>query len=79
MNDPAAFFPFLPDGEGSPVILNKQQILVMTVAASADRDETLDEVGAPRAPRPRRVRRAAARRATCCWTCPPTTRACSIC
>jgi len=47
MNDPAPFFPFLPDGEGSPVILNKQRIVVVTVAASADRDETLDEVGAP--------------------------------
>ncbi len=47
MNDPQAFFPFLPDGEGSPVILNKDQLVVVTVAASADRDETLDEVGAP--------------------------------
>lgn len=47
MNDPLPFFPFLPDGEGSPVILNKEQLVVMTVAASADRDETLDEVGAP--------------------------------
>lgn len=47
LNDPLAFFPFLPDGEGSPVILNKDQLVVVTVAASADRDETLDEVGAP--------------------------------
>jgi len=47
MNDPAPFFPFLPDGEGSPVILNKQKVTVVTVAASADRDETLGEVGAP--------------------------------
>ena len=47
MNDPQLFFPFLPDGEGSPVILNKDQLVVMTVAASADRDETLAEVGAP--------------------------------
>lgn len=47
MNDPLPFFPFLPDGEGSPVILNKDQLVVVTVAASADRDETLDEVGAP--------------------------------
>ncbi|HEX9187136.1 MAG TPA: hypothetical protein VGB87_08700 [Vicinamibacteria bacterium] len=45
MNDPAAFFPFLPDGEGRPVILNKQQVLVVTVAASADHDETIDAVG----------------------------------
>jgi hypothetical protein len=47
MNDPLPFFPFLPDGEGSPVILNKEQLVVITVAASADKDETLDEVGAP--------------------------------
>jgi hypothetical protein len=46
MNDPSPFFPFLPDGEGRPVILNKQQLVVMTVAASADRDET-EQVGAP--------------------------------
>jgi hypothetical protein len=47
MNDPQPFFPFLPDGEGSPVILNKDQLVVVTVAASADHDETLDAVGAP--------------------------------
>ena len=39
MNDPAPFFPFLPDGEGRPVILNKGQVAVVTVAASADHDE----------------------------------------
>jgi hypothetical protein len=47
MNDAASFFPFLPDGEGRPVILNKQQLVVITVAASADRDDALDQVGAP--------------------------------
>jgi hypothetical protein len=47
MNDPTAFFPFLPDGEGRPVILNKERIIMVTVAASADQDETLSEVGAP--------------------------------
>jgi hypothetical protein len=46
MNDPASFFPFLPDGEGRPVILNKLQVLVVTVAAAADRDDTMDAVGA---------------------------------
>jgi hypothetical protein len=44
MNDAASFFPFLPDGEGSPVILNKAQVVVVTVSAAADRDETLEEV-----------------------------------
>jgi hypothetical protein len=38
MNDPAAFFPFLPDGEGRPVILNKAQVAVVTVSASADHE-----------------------------------------
>jgi hypothetical protein len=52
MNDPASFFPFLPDGEGRPVILNKAQVVVVTVAASTDHDETLEQV----VPRVRRVR-----------------------
>lgn len=47
MNDAAAFFPFLPDGEGRPVILNKAQVVVVTVAASADSDDASDQVGAP--------------------------------
>jgi hypothetical protein len=47
MNDPAAFFPFLPDGEGRPIILNKAQVAVVTVAAAADHDETLEQVGPP--------------------------------
>jgi hypothetical protein len=38
MNDPVAFFPFLPDGEGRPVILNKDQVAVVTVGASADHE-----------------------------------------
>jgi hypothetical protein len=47
MNDPLPFFPFLPDGEGSPVILNKEQLVVVTVSAAADHDETQEAVGAP--------------------------------
>jgi hypothetical protein len=47
MNDPASFFPFLPDGEGRPVILNKDQVAVMTVSASADHDETLEQLKVP--------------------------------
>jgi hypothetical protein len=38
VNDAAAFFPFLPDGEGRPVILNKAQVAVVTVSASADHE-----------------------------------------
>lgn len=47
MNDGSAFFPFLPDGEGRPIILNKLQVVAVTVAASADRDPTLEHVGPP--------------------------------
>jgi len=47
MNEPDPFFPFLPDGEGAPVILNKDQLLVVTVSASADRDDTAEQVRAP--------------------------------
>jgi len=47
MNDPAAFFPFLPDGEGTPVILNKDRMVVVTVQASADQNDTLDQVKTP--------------------------------
>lgn len=47
MNDPSPFFPFLPDGEGRPVILNKLQVVVMSVSASSDRDGAEGEVGAP--------------------------------
>lgn len=34
MNDPQPFFPFLPDGEGRPAILNKHEIVALTVAES---------------------------------------------
>lgn len=47
MNEPAAFFPFLPDGEGTPVILNKDRLVVVTVQASADQDTTLEQVATP--------------------------------
>jgi hypothetical protein len=47
MNDAAAFFPFLPDGEGRPIILNKAQVVVVTVAASADHDVTVEQGGPP--------------------------------
>jgi hypothetical protein len=47
LNDEAHFFPFLPDGEGRPIILNKAQVVVVTVAESADHDETLEQVGPP--------------------------------
>jgi len=47
LNDRGDFFPFLPDGEGRPVILNKHQTVAVTVSASVDHDDTLDEAPAP--------------------------------
>ena len=36
MNEPALFFPFLPDDAPGPVLMNKREILVISVPASAD-------------------------------------------
>ena len=47
MNEPTAFYPFLPDGEGRPVVLGKEQTVMLSVQAADDRDESLD-VPAPR-------------------------------
>jgi len=45
MNEPGEFFPFLPDDSGEPVLLNRQEILVLTVPAHADAGGVLE--GAP--------------------------------
>ena len=47
MNEPHEFFPLLPDGARSPVILNKREVLVVTVPASADHDVVLEEARTP--------------------------------
>jgi hypothetical protein len=47
MNEAVDFFPFLHDDAGAPVLLNKREIVVLTVPASADRDETLDAMPLP--------------------------------
>jgi hypothetical protein len=36
MNEPARFFPFLPDDLASPVLVNKREVLVLSVDAEAD-------------------------------------------
>lgn len=36
INERAPFFPFLPDEASTPVILNKDEIVVLSVAAAAD-------------------------------------------
>lgn len=35
LNDGSGFFPFIPDGEEAPVLMNKREILVLTVLAPA--------------------------------------------
>jgi len=47
MNEPQDFFPLLPDGARSPIILNKREVLVVTVPASADHDVVLEETHTP--------------------------------
>ena len=36
LEGPSVFFPFLPDGEGRPLLLNKQQLLVLTMSPASD-------------------------------------------
>jgi hypothetical protein len=47
MNEPQDFFPLLPDGARTPIILNKSEVLVVTVPASADHDVVLEETQTP--------------------------------
>jgi hypothetical protein len=47
LEEPAAFFPFLPDGEGRPVILNKDQVVVLTVPGTGDLDDVLAASSVP--------------------------------
>jgi hypothetical protein len=39
LEEAASFFPFLPDGEGRPVILNKEQLVALTVPGGGDLDD----------------------------------------
>lgn len=48
LEEPAAFFPFLPDGEGRPVILNKDQVVVLTVPRAGDLDDVHMAPSVPR-------------------------------
>jgi hypothetical protein len=43
MNEPPEFFPFLPDSAGSSIIVNKNEILILSVPSSVDADRTLEE------------------------------------
>ena len=39
LNEPACFFPFLPDDADKPVLMNKREVLVMTFVAPASPEE----------------------------------------
>jgi hypothetical protein len=47
MNDSTSFFPFLPDDSRASVLLNKQELLVLSVSASADRGDVMEEAEIP--------------------------------
>ena len=47
MNEPVPFFPFLPDEAQAPVILNKREVLVITVPAAADAGDVEEGADAP--------------------------------
>src|SRR5262245_58820427 len=47
MNDSTRFFPFLPDDSRASVLLNKDDLLVLSVAAAADEGDVVEDVEAP--------------------------------
>jgi hypothetical protein len=62
MNDPAAFFALLPDDGGGPMLLNKHEVLALTVPRDADHFE--EEAGDQELPRRRVVVECGDRRLT---------------
>ena len=47
MNEPSPFFPFGPKEGGPPVLLNKREVLFVTVDADADAGDLPEETGNP--------------------------------
>jgi hypothetical protein len=47
LNEPEAFFGFRPAGADRSIVLNKRQVLVVTVPASADEGEVPEELNLP--------------------------------
>lgn len=47
LNDPALFFPFLPDDAEAPVLMNKREVLVLSVPAALDLGEVPEELLSP--------------------------------
>jgi hypothetical protein len=43
INEAGSFFPFLPDEAEVPVILNKRDVLLLTVPAESDREAAVEE------------------------------------
>ncbi len=48
MNEPVDFFPFLPDAARSPIIVNKHEVLILSVPSSVDADLALEAADSPR-------------------------------
>jgi hypothetical protein len=47
MNDATAFFPFLPDDARASILLNKDELLLLSVAAAADEGDVEDGAAVP--------------------------------
>ncbi len=47
LNEPSSFFPFLPAGGEGPVLINKREVLVLTVDAEADAGDVAEGSGSP--------------------------------
>jgi hypothetical protein len=45
INEPAPFFPFLPDREDAPVLLNKDEVVAIGIAAPATEEEPVSDEG----------------------------------
>ena len=47
MNEPALFIPFLPDDAKAPVVMNKREVLVLSVAAASDFGDVVEGAEPP--------------------------------
>jgi hypothetical protein len=47
LNDPSDFFPFLPDDAVRPVLLNRHEVLIVTVPAHADAGDVAEGAALP--------------------------------
>jgi hypothetical protein len=47
LNDPSDFFPFLPDDASRPVLLNRHEVIIVTVPADADAGDVAEGARLP--------------------------------